>query len=91
MWKFQRVVKIFKYLKGLEFRERVDLHCKFCHDSPIFKLEDGTIETNHNDDSVFAAYPLKCAGEGHFMIIPRKCIRDIENLGKDDLETCEYI
>ncbi|KAK4077031.1 uncharacterized protein Triagg1_3998 [Trichoderma aggressivum f. europaeum] len=76
----QTIKRIFNYLANLEWTERPQKDCKFC----AIKPENIIFE----NDLCKAVKNIKEAGEAHWLIMPKKHIRDIENLSSAHLELC---
>ncbi|EFW98739.1 hypothetical protein CMQ_4591 [Grosmannia clavigera kw1407] len=77
------VKKALHYLHNLEWSERQQQHCVFCHREEL-------PEVVYVEDGVFAIENRRLAGEQHWLILPEKHgWRDIENLTAEDLPLLE--
>ncbi|PQK11519.1 hypothetical protein BB8028_0003g01440 [Beauveria bassiana] len=66
--------EIWHYLANLEWTERVQLICKFCHRGNFTNIV-------YEDDDVIAIDNVRLAGQHHWLIMPKRHVaRDIESL-----------
>ncbi|KAM3429028.1 hypothetical protein MY4824_008510 [Beauveria thailandica] len=70
---------LLRYVSNLEWTERVQHYCKFCH-------HDNFDSIVYEDDEVIAVDNVRRAGQHHWLIMPKQhAARDIENLNSRHL------
>ncbi|KAL6693265.1 HIT-like protein [Trichoderma pleuroticola] len=75
----ETIKQIFKYLAKLEWTEHFQNECKFCN------LDPNQIIIYDELPEVMAIENKNCAGDAHWLIMPKEHIRDIENLSSAHL------